>query len=88
MPKWQKSSSYIPVRIASTGSKLEAFIAGKIPETNPIAAAITVPIIILKGDKTNSKSGVNAEAMRDATNTKSNPIIPPINARIMASNKN
>ena len=35
---------YMPLLMASTGSNLEAEIAGKIPETTPIMAAKPVPI--------------------------------------------
>ncbi len=80
--------SYIPVLIASTGSSLDAEIAGKIPETNPIPAEIAVPINIFHGDNTNSKSPVNDEAIIETIKTRNNPIKPPITASITASNKN
>ena len=47
---------YIPVLIASTGSNLDAAIAGRIPDINPIIAANPVPKTILPILKTNSKS--------------------------------
>ncbi len=46
----------MPLLIASTGSNLEAEIAGIIPEINPIKAANPEPINILDTLNTNSKS--------------------------------
>lgn len=73
--------------MASTGSKLAAEIAGKIPEISPIRAAKVVPKTIFPKLKTNSKSSafVKISAIPQTIN---NPIIPPITERIMASNKN
>lgn len=62
--------NYIPVRIASTGSSLAAEIAGMIPEINPIMAETKVPINMLKGDNTNSKSPVNWDAISATIQTK------------------
>jgi hypothetical protein len=53
------------VRIASTGSSLEADIAGIIPLISPIPAAIAVPINMFQGDRTNSKSPVKDEAIKE-----------------------
>ena len=50
------NSIYFPVRMASTGSKLAAEIAGKIPDSNPIKAARLVPNRIFPNPRTNSKS--------------------------------
>jgi hypothetical protein len=74
--------------MASTGSNLEAEIAGRIPEISPMIAETTVPINILNGDRTNSKSPVNCDANRDTINTSIRPISPPIIAKITASNRN
>lgn len=79
---------YIPVLIASTGSNLDAEIAGSIPDIKPIAALIAVPTSIFHGESTNSKSPVNCDAKIETINTKNNPIKPPITAKITASNKN
>jgi hypothetical protein len=78
---------YIPVRIASTGSSLEAVIAGRIPDINPIAAANPVPKTIFVILRTNSKSNTLVKIMAIAQ-TNNKPMIPPIRERIMASNKN
>ena len=45
--------------MASTGSNFDAEIAGIIPDIKPIIAETIVPIKILRGDNTNSKSQVN-----------------------------
>ena len=74
--------------MASTGSSLDAEIAGIIPEINPIAADIIVPINMFVGESTNSKSPVKLDAIMDAINTRNKPIRPPIIAKITASNKN
>lgn len=79
---------YIPVRIASTGSSLDALHAGTIPEINPIVTATADPKTILPKESTNLKSPVIEDAIIDTTQTKNNPIKPPINAKITASNKN
>jgi hypothetical protein len=79
---------YIPVLIASTGSSLDAEIAGRIPAISPITAETIVPINILVGDNINSKSPVNCDARIETENTRTNPINPPIIAKIIASNKN
>ena len=42
--------------MASTGSNLEAEIAGSIPEIKPIAAETPVPIIMFFVESINSKS--------------------------------
>ena len=78
---------YIPLLIASTGSSLEAVMAGKIPESNPINAARLVPKIMFPVLKTNSKS-INLVRIMAIIHTKKNPINPPIMQRIIASNKN
>ena len=70
--------------MASTGSNLEAAIAGIIPEINPITAETMVPINIFHGDKTNSKSPVNCEARIETIPTKHKPIKPASIARITA----
>jgi len=61
--------------MASTGSNRDADIAGKIPEISPMTAEMAVPINILVGDKINSKSPVNWDAMRDTKKTNTNPIM-------------
>ena len=43
---------------------------------------------IFTGDSINSKSPVKLEAISEAIQTKKIPISPPINAKIIASNKN
>lgn len=73
--------------MASTGSNLEAEIAGKIPEIKPIIIDKLEPNKILKELNTNSKSKtfVNTKAINQ---TKIIPINPPNIAKITASNKN
>ena len=78
----------MPVRIASTGFKRDAEIAGRIPAINPMTEETTDPINIFAGDSINSKSPVNWEANLKTKNTRIIPIKPPIIARITASNKN
>ena len=78
---------YIPVLIASTGSNLEAVMAGKIPEISPIIAAKLVPSNTLLILNTNSKS-IALVNTTDIIQTKSSPTAPPITERITASNKN
>ncbi len=73
--------------MASTGSNLEAEIAGKIPEINPIVAAKLVPKIIFPTPNTNSKSSIFV-SITDIIHTKSNPIALPKTQRITASNRN
>ena len=80
--------SYIPVRMASTGSNLDAESAGKTPDINPINVDKENPINIFQKDKTNSKSSTAKEATIEIIHTNSSPINPPITARIIASNKN
>jgi hypothetical protein len=78
---------YIPVRMASTGSKRAADIAGKIPETRPIIADNEVPRRTLLTLRINSKSSI-LDKVRAMIQTKKSPINPPITAKITASNKN
>ena len=78
---------YIPVLIASTGSNLDAAIAGRIPDINPIIAANPVPKTILPILKTNSKSTTFVK-ITEIIQTNKSPIIPPITESIIASNKN
>lgn len=73
--------------MASTGSNLEAEIAGTIPEINPITAAKVVPRIIFPKLRKKSKSNAFVNTM-EIIQTKNNPIIPPITESITASNKN
>ena len=73
--------------MASTGSKLAAEIAGKIPDSNPIKAARLVPNRIFPNPRTNSKSKALVKT-KAIIQTKNNPIKPPIRERIIASNKN
>ena len=73
--------------MASTGSNLEAEMAGKIPEIKPITAANPVPKSILPIPKTNSKSKALVKII-EIIQTKINPIKPPITERITASNRN
>ena len=77
----------MPLLIASTGSNLEAEIAGIIPEINPIKAANPEPINILEALNTNSNSQADDKA-KPINQTKNIPTIPPIKERITASNKN
>ena len=63
-------------------------MAGIIPEINPIIVESTNPKIILPADKTNSKSPVKFDATIATIHTNTNPINPPITAKITASNKN
>ena len=74
--------------MASTGSNLEAEIAGSIPEIKPIAAETPVPIIMFFVESINSKSPAIQEAIKETKYTRTSPITPPIRARITASNKN
>ena len=77
----------MPLLIASTGSNLEAEIAGIIPEINPIKAANPEPINILEALNTNSKSKAD-DKTKAINQTKNIPTSHPINERITASNKN
>lgn len=79
--------SYIPLLIASTGSNLDAEMAGKIPEISPINAASEHPKIMFLKLKINSKSN-NEEAPSAISQTKNSPTIPPKRDKIIASNKN
>ena len=85
--KINQIKNYIPVLIASTGSNLEAEMAGKIPEINPMIPANPVPSSTLPIPRTNSKSNalVNPKAIPQTNNK---PIAPPITDKIIASNKN
>lgn len=74
--------------MASTGSNLEAEIAGNIPEIKPIAAEITVPMTIFPIDNTKLNSPVIEDANSETRYTKTRPINPPMIARITASNRN
>ena len=73
--------------MASTGSNLEAEIAGNIPAINPITAANPVPKSTFPrlSTKSNSKALVK---IIEIIQTKSSPIIPPITDKITASNQN
>ena len=73
--------------MASTGSNLDAEIAGKIPEINPINAANPVPKITFPTPKTNSKSKAFVNII-EIIQTRNNPIKPPITDKITASNRN
>ena len=73
--------------MASTGSNLEAEIAGKIPEINPISIDKLEPNRILNELKTNSKSNTFVK-IKAINQTKTIPINPPNMAKITASNKN
>lgn len=74
--------------MASTGSSLEAEIAGIIPAIKPITAETAVPMNIFQGERMNSNSPVNWEAPIDANQTRNNPINPPITESITASKRN
>lgn len=89
-PKDNKASKgfYIPVRIASTGSRREAEIAGITPESKPINVAKAKPKKILKNESTKVKSSTAALAPSDTNHTKIIPTTPPRTERITASNKN
>ena len=73
--------------MASTGSNLEAEMAGKIPDINPITAANPVPKSMFPIPKTNSKSNTLVKII-EINQTKISPIKPPITDKITASNKN
>ena len=73
--------------MASTGSSLDAENAGMIPEINPIRAETPIPRNTFPGVMIRWKL-VLRETMTDRIITISNPTIPPINERKMASNKN
>ena len=77
----------MPLLIASTGSNLEAEIAGIIPEINPIKAANPEPNNMFEALNTNSKSKA-LDNIKAIIQTKNIPTIPPINDKIIASNKN
>jgi hypothetical protein len=80
--------NYIPVRIASTGSKRDAEMAGITPETSPMIVDNINPKNMLPGDNTNSKSPEKDEAMSETIQTKPKPTKPPMTAKMTASNKN
>ena len=82
-----KPKNYIPVLMASTGSNLDAEMAGSIPEINPIKAANPVPKSTFPTPKTNSKSKVLVKII-EIIQTKKSPINPPITDKITASNRN
>ena len=82
-----KTKNYIPLRMASTGSNLDAEMAGRIPEIRPITAANDVPRRILPSPRTNSNSSALVKTMV-MSHTKNRPITPPITQRITDSNKN
>jgi len=63
-------------------------MAGITPEINPIKVDSENPKNILKNDRMKLNSPVKFEAIFAVIQTKINPIIPPITAKIMASNKN
>ena len=73
--------------MASTGSSLEAEIAGNIPDINPIMAANPVPKSMLPIPNTKSKSNTFVKII-ETIQTKIRPIKPPITDKITASNKN
>ena len=73
--------------MASTGSNLEAEIAGKIPEIKPIIIDKLEPKIIFEVLKTNSKSKALVKIIA-IIQTNKIPINPPNIAKITASNKN
>lgn len=83
----KKEIYYIPVLMASTGSSLEAAIAGRIPEISPIIAAKPVPKRIFPSPNTNSKSNAFVK-IKAIIQTINKPIIPPSTESIIASNKN
>lgn len=74
--------------MASTGSSLDAEIAGITPEIKPIKVESEKPINIFQNERTKLKSPVKFEATMAATQTKNNPKTPPITANTIASNKN
>jgi hypothetical protein len=73
--------------MASTGFNREAEIAGAIPEINPITLEIINPIKTLFQLSEISKS-IPPESESVSKKMSNSPIIPPINERITASNKN
>ena len=74
-------------RIASTGSILDAVIAGIIPAITPIATAIDVPINAFFGDNKNPKS-VALSAMNITNQTRIKPTTQPMRDKMIASIKN
>ena len=83
----KSTTCYIPVLMASTGSSLDALMAGRIPEMRPIMAAKPVPKRIFPSPKTNSNSNTR-DIIMAISQTIIMPIIPPSTERIMDSNKN
>ena len=73
--------------MASTGSNLEAEIAGIIPDINPITPAKPAPNNILLKLKINSKSKIFVISTAIPQTIKS-PMMPPMTESITASNKN
>ena len=73
--------------MASTGSSLEAEMAGKIPAISPIIMANPEPSIILLKLNTNSKSSSFVKVIA-IIQIRKIPINPPIKHKITASNKN
>jgi hypothetical protein len=74
--------------MASTGSSLDADIAGITPEINPIKVESEKPKNMFQNERIKLKSPVKFEAIRAVTQTKNKPTTPPITAKTMASNKN
>lgn len=73
--------------MASTGSKREAEMAGKIPEIIPTNMDKPVPIAIFEKLRINSKSSKLVSNIANNHTIKS-PIIPPIMHKITDSKRN
>ena len=73
--------------MASTGSNLDAEMAGNIPEINPINAANPVPKRTFPRLRTKSNSKTLVKII-EIIQTKNSPINPPITDKITASNRN
>ena len=80
-------SDYIPVLIASTGSSLDAEIAGKIPEIKPVTIETVAPNAMLNTLKTKLKSSKSVKSMANSQ-TEMIPITPPMTDKMIDSNKN
>lgn len=84
----KQRNCYIPVLIASTGSNLDAEIAGITPDINPIKEERPKPKKMFENDSTKEKSSTTVLAIKDTIQTITTPINPPRSDKITASNKN
>lgn len=74
--------------MASTGSNLEADMAGITPDNKPIKVDKENPKNTLNTDNTNSKSSLNWDNTVIVSQTRKRPTIPPTIANMIDSNKN